>query len=259
MSKLDVQKTLKKIARKRMFGEPEVAISLLNQLHLEYPQEKKYLGLLASSYYGLWEFDTAKDYIQEALELDPNYYEMYELLGMMAYLNNNKEEAENYYFKILAINPKVAEIRLRLMEIYSEDKKYEQVIEQGEYVLNQIIPDRMTFDIDKRKAIDSDYSHSVYFNLYKALIELKRYQEAIHVIEDNKEFEKAIVKDPYFFDRMDRILLKLYIITHNKAKIEEYKNLWLNHYKVPENRIVSIENDVKQGYIINENIDNYEC
>jgi len=258
MSKLDVQKTLKKIARKRMFGEPEVAISLLNQLHQEYPQEKKYLGLLASSYYGLWEFDTAKDYIQEALELDPNYYEMYELLGMMAYLNNNKEEAESYYFKALSINPKAPQIRVRLMDLYYEEEKYEQVIEQGEYVLNQIIPDRMTFDIDKRKDIHFDYSYVLYFSIYKALIQLKRYQKAIHIIEDYKELEKPTIKDPYYFNHEDDLLLKLYYLVGNKEKTEEYRDLWLNHYKVPVSRVVGAEKDAEQGYILDMNRDNYQ-
>lgn len=258
MSKLDVQKTLKKIARKRMFGEPEVAISLLNQLHQEYPQEKKYLGILASSYYGLWEFGVAKEYIQEALDLAPNYYEMYELLGMIAYLEKDKEQAENYYFKALAINPQIAEIRLRLMQLYYEDKKYEQVVEQGEYILNQIIPDRMSFDIDKRKTIDSDYSHSVYFNLYCALIQLKRYSEAIQILEEYKEFQKPTVKDPYFFDRIDRILLKLYVATHNKEKTEEYRALWLNHYKVVSSYVKGLFKDAEEFLILTSNENNYQ-
>lgn len=258
MTEQEVQKLLKKIAKKKMFGEPEMAIAYLNQLHQEFPKEKKYLGLLASSYYELWEFDTAKEYIKEAFELDPDYWQMYELLGMMAYLDKDKEQAEKYYFKALSIKPDCIYIRLRLMQMYYEDEKYEQTAEQGDYIFTTTIPDRMNFDIEKRKRLNNeDFLNTVYFFYYQSLIQLKYYKEAITILEDFKKFMTPVTKDPYYFDREDRILLKLYILTQNEEKIEYYKDRWLSHYKVPKERILSIEKDIQDGYIINENIDNY--
>lgn len=259
MTEQEVQKLLQKIAKEKMFGEPEMALAYLNQLHQEFPKEKKYLGLLASSYYELWEFDTAKEYIKEAFELDPEYWQMYELLGMMAYLEKDKEQAESYYFKALAIKPDCIYIRLRLMQMYYEDEKYEQIIEQGDYIFTTTIPDRLNYTKEKRKKLDNEvFLSTVYFFYYQSLIQLNRYKEAITILEDFKKFMTPVTTDPYYFDRVDDLFFKLYYLEGNKKKIEYYKDRWLNLYNMPISFIKGLEQDAKQGYIIQDNPDNYQ-
>lgn len=64
MTEKEIEKLLKKANNERLFGDTAKALAILHQLHTEFPKEKKYIGLLASTYYGKGEkrllWNTAK-------------------------------------------------------------------------------------------------------------------------------------------------------------------------------------------------------
>ena len=257
MTEQEVEKLLKEANNERLFGDTAKTLAILHQLNSEFPKEKKYLGLLASTYYSKGELDLALEYCKKALELDSNYKEIYELKGLIAYAKDHKEEAIIEYKKALKIDSKFALARVRLIQLYFEKKKYNKVTEECWYILNKIVPDRFSYDKEKKKILDIDYLNIVYTNLWKSLIEQHKYEEASKVIIEYKDFASSFIKDPYFFDEEDQMLFKLFYLLDDKEKTDYYKNRWLNFYKVVPSLIYGMKKDAKQGHITDMNLDNY--
>ena len=257
MTEKEAEKLLNRANYERLFGDTAKTLAILHQLNSEFPKEKKYLGLLASTYYSKGELDLALEYCKKALELDSNYKEIYELKGLIAYAKDHKEEAEIEYKQALKIDSKFALARVRLIQLYFEKKEYNKVTEECWFILNKIVPDRLSYDKEKKSKLNNDYLNIVYYNLWKALIEQHKYEEAAKVIIEYKDFASSYIKDPYFFDKEDELLFKLFYLLDDKEKTNYYKNRWLNFYKVVPSLIDGMKKDAKQGYIINMNPDNY--
>ena len=257
MTEQEADELLEKVNYERLFGDTAKAIAMLHQLNSEFPQEKMYLGLLASCYYSNGELDLALEYAEKALALDSNYKEIYELKGLIAYAKGDQEEAEIAYQQALKIDPQFALGRVRLMQLYFEKKEYNKVTDECWFILNKIVPDRLSYDKEKKRKLNNEYLLIVYINLWKALIAQRKYEEAANVIIDYKDFASSYIKDPYFFDKEDEMLFKLFYLLDDKEKTNYYQNRWLNFYQVVPSRIDGMKKDAKQGYITNMNPDNY--
>ncbi|MBX4132126.1 tetratricopeptide repeat protein [Frischella sp. Ac48] len=257
MTEQEADELLEEVNYERLFGDTAKAIAILHQLNLEFPQEKMYLGLLASCYYSNGELDLALEYAEKALALDSNYKEIYELKGLIAYAKGDQEEAEMAYQQALKIDPQFALARVRLMQLYFEKKEYNKVTDECWFILNKIVPDRLSYDKEKKSKLNNDYLNIVYYNLWKALIAQRKYDEAANVIIEYKDFASSYITDPYFFDKEDELLFKLFYLLDDKEKTDYYQNRWLNFYQVVPSLIDGMKKDVEQGYITNMNPDNY--
>ena len=257
MTEKEIEKLLKKANNERLFGDTAKALAILHQLHTEFPKEKKYIGLLASTYYGKGEKEIALEYCEKALALDPNYKEIYELKGMIAYLMGDIVRAEQFYKKALEIDPLFAGDRIRLAQLYFEQKQYEQVIEECSFILKNNDIERWSYTIEQKDILLINWLLSTYSLLWQAFIELKEYKKAIETITEYLKFASCTVKDPYYFHQEDELLFKLYYLIGDQKKFEEYKDRWLHFYKVVQGRVLGMQKDADQGYIITTNFDNY--
>ncbi|WP_303813207.1 hypothetical protein [Apibacter mensalis] len=70
------------------------------------------------------------------------------------------------------MNPQYALARVRLIQ-YFEKKEYNKVSEECWYILNKILLDRLSYDEEKK-----NIGYRFYTNLWKALIEHHKYEEA---------------------------------------------------------------------------------
>lgn len=259
MTPQEAEKLLRKAEKHRLYGAcyPE-ALAILHQLNTEFPQEIKYVGLLASTYWAAGEKDTAKEYCYKALELDANCEFIYELLGIIAEEGEtNIPLAKQHYLKALELNPDFAQAREKLMLIYYEEKDYQATIQECMYLIsnNNLKPD---YTPRQKRGVWMEWLFMAYTRLWESMILTKEYQQAIFYILQYVDLRRPEIEDPYFFDNEERILFKLYYLLQNKDKVAEYRDKWLNFYKIPLDHIISMEKDTDQGYIINVNIDNYK-
>lgn len=86
-------------------GENDKAISLLNRLISESPEDFDLLNIASSMYYKLGDLDNFNKMTKKLIELKPNDENLYFNLGVTNSKNGNKEEALKYYSKAIEINP----------------------------------------------------------------------------------------------------------------------------------------------------------
>jgi tetratricopeptide (TPR) repeat protein len=86
-------------------GENDKAISLLNQLITESPNDFDLLNIASSMYYKLGDFDNFNKMTKKLIELKPDDENLYFNLGVTNSKNGNKEEALKYYSKAIELNP----------------------------------------------------------------------------------------------------------------------------------------------------------
>lgn len=257
MKKQEVEKLLQKISNQRMFGETDKALANLHLLNNEFPKDKKYLGLLASTYMDAEADDEAREYCEKALAIDPNYPEAHEILGLLAEKKNETEKAEEYYRKSIAHDIYFRNGHLRLLLLHYTKSNYQAVVKETEFMLQNFDKERNSYTPERKRKIYAEWLVLVYARGTSALIRLGQYEKAIGYINEKIQFSKTYIKDIYQFHREDEKLYKLYYLQGNKKKVAEYENRWLNHYKVPLSKIVGMQKDVEQGYIESMNIDNY--
>ncbi|OXG09322.1 hypothetical protein BC749_101767 [Flavobacterium araucananum] len=257
MTPQEIEKLLQKISNQRMFGETDKALANLHVVSNAFPDEKKYLALLASTYMEAEADDTATEYCHKALAIDPNYPEANEILGMLAEKNNQFDQAEEYYQKTLAENIYFRNGHLRMVLLYYTQSRYDELVQEAKFMLQNFDKQRDNYTIKEKRDLNHKWLYLVHFRLISALLRLEEYEEALKYINESITFRKTYTKDPYFFHQDDEKLYKLYYLLDNKEKMAEYEDRWLNHYKVPISKISSMQKDVQQGYIERINIDNY--
>ncbi|PWK02699.1 tetratricopeptide repeat protein [Flavobacterium araucananum] len=240
-----------------MFGETDKALANLHVVSNAFPDEKKYLALLASTYMEAEADDAAAEYCNKALAIDPNYPEANEILGMLAEKNNQFEQAEEYYQKTLAENVYFRNGHMRLVLLYYTQSRYDELVQEAKFMLENFDKERNSYTTKEKIKLSNTWLYLIHSRLISALIRLEDYNEAIKYIHAEINFNQTHIKDPYFFSSEERLLYKLYYLLDHKEKVAEYENRWLNHYKVSVSQINSMQEDVKQGYIEYENIDNY--
>lgn len=257
MNNQEVEKLLKKISTQKMYGETDKAIANLHILQNEFPQEKKYLALLASAYLDGNSTDTAEEYSDKALVIDPKYPEAFELKGMIEEKKGDDVQAEKYYKESVSQQVPFKMGHLRLVLLYYKQERYDEAIKEAEYLLVNFDQDRNKYSAEDQRKIFAQWLSLAYNRLYSALIRTKRYAEAAEKINDYVAFRKNYVNDPYQFLSEDEMLLKLYYVLNDNEKKKELEEKMLTFYMVPESIIASMKKDAEQGYLESSNPENY--
>lgn len=257
MTEQEVEKLLQKISNQKMFGEADKAIANLHILNIEFPKDKKYLALLASTYLDVNSIDTAEDYCNKALDFDPDYSEAFELKGLIAEKKGDDETAEKYYKESISKQPSFKVGYLRLILLYYKLGRYDDTIREAEYLLDNFDTNRNEYSEEDQRKIFAQWLSLAYIRLYSSLIETKQYQKAVDRIIDFVSFRSNYVKDPYQFISEDELLFKLYYLLGDDEKLTQLNTKWLDHYQISAESIEAMKKDSDQGYILTINPDNY--
>ncbi|MFS4474593.1 tetratricopeptide repeat protein [Chryseobacterium sp. T20] len=257
MNEQEIEKLLQKISNQKMFGETEKAIANLHILNNEFPKEKKYLALLASSYLDADSVEVAEEYCAKALEIDPSYPEIFELKGLIAEKRGDDELAEKYYKESISTGSPFKMGHLRLVLLYYKLEKYEDAIKEAEYLLANFDIGRNEYSADEQRQIFAQWLSFAYNRLYSSLIRIGQYEKAANKIKEFIAFRANYVNDPYQFLTEDEILFKLYHALNDEEKMKEMEEKMLNHYMLPESMIDSMKKDAQQGYLESANPENY--
>lgn len=94
------------------------------------PKNTKALVGLSSTYAYFADFQTAIQYVDEALKINPKYRDAYVMKGTIFLLQNNRKLAISSYETAVQQDPTFELAYLRLGQLYTEDEKYEVAIEK---------------------------------------------------------------------------------------------------------------------------------
>lgn len=108
------------------------------------------------------EFNSANNLFKEILELDPNNYEILNILGGIAFLNNDLDEAKTYLNKSIKIKPDYFQSHNNLGKTYLKLKKYNEAL----------------ICFNNSLELENNNFESLY-NKGNTLFELNKYNEAI--------------------------------------------------------------------------------
>lgn len=151
-------------------------------------------------------------YFQNAVSLDPNYSEAYNLLGNALEKSGQPDEALKKYQKAVLINSQDYEARTNVGRIYYLKQNYEASIIAYEAALRinpdypkvhselgvvyyhyQNDPRHAVKELQQAVALDSNFAEA-FFNLGVIYMESKELSEAM------KNFKQAIKSDPFYSD-----------------------------------------------------------
>lgn len=257
MTEPEIEKLLKKISTQKMYGEIDKAIANLHILNNEFPQDKKYLALLASAYLDGNADDTALEYSNKALEIDPDYSEALELKGLIAENKDDNDLAEKYYKESIAKQVPFKMGHLRLVLLYYKLARYDDAIKEAEHLLTNFDQNRNESSAEDQRKIFAQWLSLTYIRLYSSLVRTRQYEKAIEKVNDFVAFRSNYVKDPYQFLTEDELLFKLYHAIQDAEKMDAAEDRMLNHYMVPSHIVAAMKRDVEQGYLESANPENY--
>jgi tetratricopeptide (TPR) repeat protein len=258
MDKQELKQKLADAKNFRDFSYYAEALTLLHQIVNEYPTAMHYY-LLAGTYFESGEADPALEYADEALKVDPKYKNAYDLKARAYEWDKKYPEAEQMYLKALEIDPDFFDARNGLVDLYwHKTKDYEKVIEQCEWIFSQY--DSFTF-IENEFKVKFRWLGAFYSPAQESYIYLKKYKEAIKLILRYKyiitnyfppkgDDEGTLVEE-------DVCLFKLYYLLGLKDELEQQQKYYQQKYNASDNEINSMKKDAEQGYIINNNWENY--
>jgi tetratricopeptide (TPR) repeat protein len=94
------------------------------------PKNVKALVGLSSTYAYFADFQTAIQYVDQALKINPKYRDAYVMKGTIFLMQNNRKLAISSYETAVQQDPTFELAYLRLGQLYTEDEKYEIAIEK---------------------------------------------------------------------------------------------------------------------------------
>jgi serine/threonine protein kinase/tetratricopeptide (TPR) repeat protein len=139
--------------------EPK-SIRLLNQLIDKYPKEKRAHFALANTY-GYEEADKAIEELNKALDIDPNYAEAYQSLGLYYRYQGAFDKALDLFNKYASVSPDQASPLDNLANLYFREGRVDEAIEKFREALS-IRPDFIwsTMALHYISALKQDYSEA---------------------------------------------------------------------------------------------------
>jgi serine/threonine protein kinase/tetratricopeptide (TPR) repeat protein len=139
--------------------EPK-SIRLLNQLIDKYPKEKRAHFALANTY-GYKEADKAIEELNKALDIDPNYAEAYQSLGLYYRYQGAFDKALDLFNKYASVSPDQASPLDNLANLYFREGRVDEAIEKFREALS-IRPDFIwsTMALHYISALKQDYSEA---------------------------------------------------------------------------------------------------
>jgi tetratricopeptide (TPR) repeat protein len=118
-------------------NDPERAITDVSRAQFHYsfivkkqPKNTKALVGLSSAYAYFADFQTAIQYVDQALKINPKYRDAYIMKGTIFLMQNKKKLAISSYETAVQQDPTFELAYLRLGQLYTEDEKYEIAIEK---------------------------------------------------------------------------------------------------------------------------------
>jgi tetratricopeptide (TPR) repeat protein len=94
------------------------------------PKNVKALVGLSSTYAYFADFQTALQYVDQALKINPKYRDAYVMKGTIFLMQNNRKLAISSYETAVQQDPTFELAYLRLGQLYTEDEKYKIAIEK---------------------------------------------------------------------------------------------------------------------------------
>jgi hypothetical protein len=133
--------------------------------------------------------------------------------------------------------------------LYYIDKKYDEVFERSQYILDHNVEDLdtiMKYPKKKRNEILMWLPSVQHFNI-RALIRLDQYYEAINAIKNSIEFNKHLVDYFHgFFSSEEVLIYMLYYALNDTVEVEKLRNDFLQSGALSEKQLESIEEDAKK-------------
>ncbi|WP_106916014.1 tetratricopeptide repeat protein [Chryseobacterium aurantiacum] len=248
MNEKEVKKHLSDAKKYRNNGEFAESLAILHQVNNEFPENVTYRYLLASTYYESLSMDPAKRYVEEAIALDANFKENYELLGDIYQKEGDLEKAQINYEKAYDLDSQYLTVGEKLIQLYLKTKNYEGVVKVCDNMMSYIPVDASTA---KSRALTSVYLGCILYKSW-ALAYLKDYTNAAKEIENIKAMDKQMGLPTYpdMYRNEDEALFKIYYKLKNTEKEEEYRNLLTNAYKYGTEAIQKLETEADQDIIL---------
>jgi len=178
----------------------------------------------------------AQDYYQKVLELDPNYADAYNNLGVLYKELEEHQKAKDCYEKAIVINPNYTDAHYNLGNIFKElgenqkaKECYEKVIEINPNYIDALNNLGNIFDdlgenqkakdcFEKAIEINPNYVDANY-NLGTIFQELGEYQKAISC------FEKTIEIDPNYTAAHNQHLKALYFVNNQSLLFKKLDSI----------------------------------
>jgi tetratricopeptide (TPR) repeat protein len=118
-------------------NDPERSVTDVSRSQYHYsfvvkqqPKNVKALVGLSSTYAYFADFQTAIQYVDQALKINPKYRDAYIMKGTIFLMQNNRKLAISSYETAVQQDPNFELAYLRLGQLYTEDEKYEVAIEK---------------------------------------------------------------------------------------------------------------------------------
>lgn len=276
----------KSIKYYKVLGKEDNIIKNLSNAQLSFPKYDNVLIYIKTADNVSNYFEKIENY-NEALNLDPIYYEAYNLRGFAKYNLGFYDDALIDFDKAIEINKNYPDAYYNKGKVYLSKNKYNEAIEyfkkskelykmnDDKHELNRIKPDHyiawcyyyLGEDIDKIfneniKSNDEGLSE-VYYNRGKLRYQLKEYKKAIEDFENikdknDKNYKKSLCYIRLCKNELNTSSYDKNVCIHNRLKImlaREYKkeNNFRNAfelYKEVINNTFEINNNTEHTYLL---------
>ena len=145
-----------------------------------FPKEPYYSVNLINTYIAQNKYDEARTFLAQAIELNPENPQLYDVMGKL-YEESNEEEAIKWFSKALEVDPNYVESLCNLGRIYyneavevsdKEEGGMAAAQEKRKALLNKALP-----YLQKAYSINPDASYYLLGNIYSALGDNAKYEE----------------------------------------------------------------------------------
>lgn len=145
-----------------------------------FPKEPYYSVNLINTYIAQNKYDEARTFLAQAIELNPENPQLYDVMGKL-YEESNEEEAIKWFSKALEVDPNYVESLCNLGRIYyneavevsdKEEGGMAAAQEKRKALLNKALP-----YLQKAYSINPDASYYLLGNIYYALGDNAKYEE----------------------------------------------------------------------------------
>lgn len=244
-----LKKRLNEARKNREYGHFPEALATLHEINNDFPNEVQYRYLLAATYYESWNEEAAFRYAEEALSIDPNYKEAYELIGDIYDKQNDIAKAIVNYEKAYEIDSQYQYVEEKLIKAYFKVGNYQKAVEVCDHLMGHIPLDNSTA---KARALTSVHLGALLRKSY-GLIYLKKYQEAIDNFLRGRalDLELGLPIHLSLYRDDDESIFKMYYQLGNTVEADKYRTLLKESHKLSDEDVTVLEADAKKDIIVN--------
>jgi tetratricopeptide (TPR) repeat protein len=226
------------------FMFPE-ALATMHQVVAQNPETDIFLYLLASLYYEVKEEDLSLSYCEKALDLNNSCKEALELRAVIHLNNQEYKDAKDKFQQALRVDPDFYQVRMQIISLlYNHFQEYENVVNHSEYF-------KANFGkyTQNRKKDALRIFLTVYLYHFSALIKLESYEKAYSFLKYSIEFMRSKVEYfQGFFFKEEIDIFKLCKILQKTEDINYWKKYLVENYDFDNDSFLEIEQEVKQCF-----------